>query len=106
MRIPSHHTDGTQACKTNHRTPEEEVKWQADHAKWKAARIAFANLADVMEHLESKANPLAVEGHDNFNFVVEYPEVAAICIHQMYDFIRGIQVGELAMFKLPPLKDR
>ena len=101
-----HHTDGTQACKTNHRTPEEEVKWQADHAKWEAIRKKLPDLAAVLNLLDIQANPLSFDGHDNYNFVVMNTEAAAICIHHMYDFIRGIQVGELAMSKLPKLKER
>lgn len=102
--IPKHHTDGTQACETNHRTSEEQIQWQEEHAKWKDAQATLPDLAKVMVYLEEMANPLSFDGHDNFQFVANYPEKAAICIHHMFKTLQGIQIGQAALAKLSPLK--
>ena len=102
----AHHTDGTTACETSYRTPEEEMQWQKNHAKWKAVQAKLPDLAAVLHLLDAQANPLSFDGHDNFKFVSENPEAAAICIHHMYDTLRGIQVGAIAMRSIPSLKER
>ena len=102
----SHHTDGTYVCETNHRSPEAEAVWQEEHTKWQAVRATLPDLAAVLHLLDAQANPLSFDGHDNFTFVENNPEAAAICIHHMYDTLRGIQVGAHAMRKLPHLKSR
>ena len=106
LNFGTHHTDGSQACETNHRSPEAEVKWQAEHAKWKASQATLPDLAAVMDMLHDKANPLSFDGHDNFKFVVENPEDAAICIHKMYDTLVRIQIGKDALAEIPIHKRR
>ena len=103
---PDHHTDGSQACETNHRSPDAEVEWQAEYAKWKASQATLPDLAAVMDMLHDKANPLSFDGHDNFKFVVENPEDAAICIHKMYDTLVRIQIGKDALAEIPIHKRR
>lgn len=106
MSIPKHHTDGTQACETNHRSPEEQTEWDADHANWKTAQKMLPDMGEVMAYLEDIHYPLSFDGHDNFEAVKKNPWAAAICIQQMYDTLRGIQIGQEALAKLPLLKDR
>lgn len=98
-----HHTDGTQACETNYRTPEQQADWEVGHAKWKDARKRLPDLAAVLSRLDAEANPLSFDGHDVFHFVSKNPEEAAICIHKMYKTIRGIAVGATAMRDIPTL---
>lgn len=98
-----HHTDGTTACETNHRTVAEQIEWAHGRDKWKAAQKKLPDLATVLSVLYDHANPLSFDGHDNFKWVVENPEEAAICIHKMYSTIRGIAVGAKAMQEIPAL---
>ncbi len=101
-----HHDDGSVACKTNHRSPEEEVEWQEEHAKWKEAQAKLPDLAAVMIMLDEKANPFSFDGHDIFMFVEECPEEAAICLTKMYSTLSGISVGKEAMGEIPVPKAR
>ena len=96
-----HHTDGTQACEANHRTPEQQAEWEVNHSKWREAQARLPDLAAVMSLLYDQANPLSFDGHDNFTFVSENPEAAAICIHHMYDTLARIAVGKTAMAEIP-----
>ena len=99
LQIPKHHTDGTVACGTNHRTPEQQQVWEEERTKWRTAQAKMPDLAAVMTELDRHDS--LMDGHDMFKFVVDNPELATICLTHLYNVICGIEVGKRAMAAIP-----
>ncbi len=80
------------------RTPEEQQKWDEDHKRWKEARGRLVNLTAVLRKLDRYHS--VMDAHGILKFVTEDPEGATICLIDLDELVRSIDVGQRALEKL------
>ncbi len=80
------------------RTTEEQQKWDEDHKRWKEARGRLVNLTAVLRKLDRYHS--VMDAHGMFKFVTEDPEGATICLINLYELVRSIDVGQRALEEL------